>query len=139
MKTSAQDKRMSRSREESEDETQMPPRKTSRVSRRKARAASAANRQSKPVQRVLVDHTYIDHMDDVVEPEVAPIPIMQTGGKKTQRGPRGGVTVAFPERLHDMLSAVEKEGLTEIVSWQPHGRCFIVHEKKEFIADVMPR
>jgi len=58
--------------------------------------------------------------------------------KKARRGPRGGVAVPFPEKLHYMLTKVHDDELTHIVSWQPHGRCFVVHKAKEFVADVMP-
>jgi len=59
--------------------------------------------------------------------------------KGKRRGPRGGVVVPFPVKLYSMLEGVEQEGLDYIVSWQPHGRCFIVHRSKEFVEDVMPR
>ncbi len=44
---------------------------------------------------------------------------------------------AFPGRLHKMLRGVESEGLSHIVSWQPHGRCFVVHKPKEFVRDIL--
>lgn len=50
---------------------------------------------------------------------------------------RGGVAVPFQTRLHVMLSTVEKNGLSHIVSWQPHGRCFLVHKPKEFASQVL--
>ena len=37
-----------------------------------------------------------------------------------------------------MLDGVKAEGLDHIVSWQPHGRCFVVHKPKEFV-DLLPR
>ena len=49
---------------------------------------------------------------------------------------RGGTT--FPLRLHHMLSQVEMGGLSHIVSWQPHGRCFIVHRQEDFVHQVLP-
>lgn len=36
---------------------------------------------------------------------------------KKRSGPRGGVNVPFPTKLHVMLSKVEADGLTDIVSW----------------------
>ena len=57
---------------------------------------------------------------------------------KKRRGPRGGVAQPFPEKLFEMLASVEKEGFSPIVSWQPHGRCFVVHNPKEFVSKVMP-
>jgi hypothetical protein len=44
---------------------------------------------------------------------------------------------AFPGRLHKMLRGVDVEGLSHIVSWQPHGRCFVVHKPKEFVRDIL--
>jgi hypothetical protein len=44
---------------------------------------------------------------------------------------------AFPGRLHRMLRVVEAEGLSHIVSWQPHGRCFVVHKPIEFVRDIL--
>jgi hypothetical protein len=32
-----------------------------------------------------------------------------------------------------MLENVEKDGYDHVVSWQPHGRCFVVHKPKEFV------
>jgi hypothetical protein len=47
--------------------------------------------------------------------------------------------VPFPWKLHDMLDAVEKEGLEHIVSWQPHGRSFTVYKPREFVDKVLKR
>jgi hypothetical protein len=46
----------------------------------------------------------------------------------------GGNSVdqSFPVRLHYMLNETEKDGLSHVVSWQPHGRCFVVHDQKLF-------
>jgi hypothetical protein len=57
---------------------------------------------------------------------------------KKRSGPRGGVNVPFPTKLHVMLSRVEAEGLTDIVGWQPHGRCFVIHKPREFVDQIMP-
>lgn len=40
----------------------------------------------------------------------------------------------FPVKLHYMLEDVEKDGLDLIIAWQPHGRCFIVHDPKRLEA-----
>jgi hypothetical protein len=58
---------------------------------------------------------------------------------KKRSGPRGGVNVPFPTKLHVMLTRVEDEGLTDIVGWQPHGRCFIIHKPREFVEQIMPK
>jgi hypothetical protein len=52
---------------------------------------------------------------------------------------RGGVTEPFPEKLHRMLSELEKEGKTSIASFLSHGRAFAIHDIETFVAEVMPR
>jgi hypothetical protein len=44
---------------------------------------------------------------------------------------------AFPGRLYKMLRGAEAEGHSHIVSWQPHGRCFVVHKPIEFVRDIL--
>eukprot|EP00529_Nitzschia_sp_RCC80_P013071 CAMPEP_0113523430 /NCGR_PEP_ID=MMETSP0014_2-20120614/45702_1 /TAXON_ID=2857 /ORGANISM="Nitzschia sp." /LENGTH=605 /DNA_ID=CAMNT_0000421521 /DNA_START=291 /DNA_END=2108 /DNA_ORIENTATION=+ /assembly_acc=CAM_ASM_000159 len=111
-----------------------------------------------------VEHNYHDHKHD---PIVVPTPLtvlegagvaaaavkqqqqqgqQQKGNQKHQQHHhqhqhhhKGGVTTPFPERLHQLLEAVDDEDLMDIVGWQPHGRCFIVHKPKEFVDSVMPR
>jgi len=61
----------------------------------------------------------------------------ETGGGGRRR--RGGVSVAFPVKLHTVLEQVEVDGLSHVISWQPHGRCFVVHKPKEFVDHVMPK
>jgi len=77
--------------------------------------------------RYFVQHKrYIDRSEDV--PEILPF------DKKT----RGGSTIPFPLRLHQMLDDVENAGLMHIVSWRSHGRAFIVHNREEFVDRVLP-
>jgi len=52
--------------------------------------------------------------------------------------PRGGVSVPFPLKLHDMLEKAMHDGYGHVVSWQPHGRCFVVHKPQEFQEIVLP-
>jgi hypothetical protein len=44
----------------------------------------------------------------------------------------------FPVKLHYMLNELEKDGMDDIVSWQPHGRCFLVHKQQQFVDQVLP-
>jgi hypothetical protein len=44
----------------------------------------------------------------------------------------------FPIKLHYMLLELQRDGLDHIVSWQPHGRCFVVHKQKEFVEHILP-
>lgn len=71
-------------------------------------------------------HDYHDHSNDI-EPTFV----------REEHPARGGVTVPFPLKLHEMLDRVERDGFDHIVSWQPHGRCFVVHKPQEF-KDILP-
>jgi HSF-type DNA-binding len=44
----------------------------------------------------------------------------------------------FPVKLLYVIEELEKDGLDHVISWQPHGRCFIVHKQKEFVENVLP-
>jgi hypothetical protein len=46
---------------------------------------------------------------------------------------------SFPVKLHDMLDQIDNAGLSHIVSWQPHGRCIVVHKPVEFALHILPR
>ncbi|GAX27452.1 heat shock transcription factor, other eukaryote [Fistulifera solaris] len=50
----------------------------------------------------------------------------------------GGVTQPFPEKLHEMLEAVEEDS-RRIVFWLEHGRAFLVQKPKEFTTEIMPK
>jgi hypothetical protein len=87
-----------------------------------------------------VEHNYHDHFHDPPETTNLPASIDSNDiGLKKRRGHRGGVAVPFPEKLHYMLSRMDQEGTADIVTWQSHGRCFIVHKPKEFVEQIMPR
>lgn len=44
----------------------------------------------------------------------------------------------FPVRLHKMLEeVVEKQGKEHIISWNPDGRSFTVHQPKVFAQSIM--
>ena len=43
-----------------------------------------------------------------------------------------GTDQTFPVKLHQLLST-EELGFSRIVSWQPHGRSFIVKKHTEFV------
>jgi hypothetical protein len=79
--------------------------------------------------RHFVVHNYHDHANDTDD-----------GGdydhEPNKR--RGGVSVSFPLKLHQVLDQVEADGLSHVVSWQPHGRCFVIHQPKEFTDHIMP-
>jgi len=57
-----------------------------------------------------------------------------------EQGGRKGRTGTFPQKLHQMLSDLEKEeGGSEIASYLPHGRAFAIHKPNEFVKKIMPK
>jgi len=77
---------------------------------------------------IVVQHDYHDYSQE----EEIKHPLMQPKS-------RGGVSVPFPQKLHIMLDKAMAEGYGDIVSWQPHGRCFVVYKSKEFQDIVLPK
>jgi len=67
-----------------------------------------------------------------------PIPELNIKNSKghQRKGPRGGVQAPFPTKLYSLL---EENKFEDIISWQPHGRCFLLHRPKEFVRVVMPK
>lgn len=53
--------------------------------------------------------------------------------------PSIGALKTFLMRLYDMLQSVEELGCQDVISWQPHGRCFVVHDRHRFAEEVLPR
>lgn len=88
-------------------------------------APGSCNRKPKGVH-ITVQHHYHDHLHD------------RSSDYVTEHPARGGVATPFPLKLHDMLENVQHDGYEDIVSWQQHGRCFIVHKPKEFVK-LLPR
>lgn len=93
---------------------------------------SARNTKSKKgeTKRREIQHNYHDHADD-------------DGAiyHNTPMVSKGGVTVPFPMKLHNMLDHISQHEsqLSSIVTWQPHGRSFIVKNINRFAEDVLPR
>jgi HSF-type DNA-binding len=44
----------------------------------------------------------------------------------------------FPTVLFRALNLIERDGFCNVICWQPHGRCFVIHKRKEFEA-LLPR
>ena len=66
-----------------------------------------------------VVHSYVDHSNEI-DTSLQD----DSGGKATNAADRN-----FPVKLHYMLSELEADNQSHIVSWAPHGRCFVVHDQ----------
>ena len=99
-------------------------------------------------ERYFVQHDYHDHADDE-ENDFAvgtfdlyshTAPGCDTGeGGKFDFHSSAGPSLSFPFKLHTMLANTDRDGYSLIVSWQPHGRCFMLRDVKAFTNTVLPR
>ena len=80
-------------------------------------------------QFIVVQHHYHDHANECATSEEKLIL------DSAQQNP---LVASFPMKLFMMLEQVEADGNAHIVSWQPHGRCFVVHEP-ELFKELLPR
>ena len=55
----------------------------------------------------------------------------------TSAGGRRAAEPTFPERLHFALENAEKDGYDSAISWQPHGRAFMVHDAERLTEKVL--
>lgn len=113
-------------------------------------AKAAPKRRRKPQKpgktaknndRHFVVHHYLDHSQDVDGGDCSH-PVGSESSSSEEEGHhrrRGGVSVPFPVKLHEVLDQVEADGFAHIISWQGHGRCFMIHKPKEFVDYIMPR
>eukprot|EP00547_Thalassionema_nitzschioides_P003045 CAMPEP_0194205706 /NCGR_PEP_ID=MMETSP0156-20130528/4930_1 /TAXON_ID=33649 /ORGANISM="Thalassionema nitzschioides, Strain L26-B" /LENGTH=280 /DNA_ID=CAMNT_0038932061 /DNA_START=59 /DNA_END=898 /DNA_ORIENTATION=- len=88
------------------------------INERKTRSVNTKNPGN------LAHHNYHDHKDD--------------SESSCVDTPKRSSITPFPLQLHVMLETIEEIGKVDVVSWQPHGRCFVIHDQKEFIRIVMP-
>jgi hypothetical protein len=70
-------------------------------------------------RHLIATHNYHDHATEA--------PSTDDLSSTFARGPS-----SFPLKLYDMLKDVEDQGLSHVVSWQSHGRAFIVHKPDQF-------
>lgn len=57
----------------------------------------------------------------------------------TNRAVRGGIVELFPDKLYRMLMELEAEGRSDVASFLPHGRSFLVHKMDVFLREILPR
>jgi len=102
-------------------------------------------RKKKQVHQLRVKHDYTDYSELPFENIALPFTCGITQ-KRTHKSNR----LRFTEKLHVMLEQVELEKCPDdsdlagffrssIISWQPHGRCFIVHKTDIFVKDILPQ
>lgn len=78
--------------------------------------------------RQVVRHNYHDHRRDVCE----------ESEEEKEAPSKMDKTARFPVRLHTILDQAAQNGTEHIISWQPHGRCFMVHKPSVFMEEILP-
>ena len=101
------------------------------ATRERRRKPQRPGKTAKHNQRHFVVHNYHDHTAD--------LPVQSEQEEARISGRRGGVSVFFPIKLHEMLDQIEADGYAHVISWQPHGRAFLIHDPVEFASHVMPK
>ena len=66
-------------------------------------------------------------------------PAAPSSGSGGGGGRSGGGDIKFPSRLHYVLGELEKDGLADIMSWQPCGMVFKIHDKDRLVKEVLPK
>jgi HSF-type DNA-binding len=84
---------------------------------------------SKGFKRHFASHNYHDYGQ--LRPSQADL-------ENTAKALRGGVHTPFPLILHRLMDDAQIKGFTDSISWQPHGRAFLIKDPKAFVADVLP-
>jgi HSF-type DNA-binding len=111
--------------------------KVSKVSSKKTKAKHEQDReqQSSPTtlttkgfQRHYAEHDYHDYAQ--AKPTEMDL--------QSIKASRGGVHNPFPTVLHNMMEQADAQDFANIVSWQPHGRAFLIHDPKGFVQHVLP-
>jgi len=60
-------------------------------------------------------------------------------GAKTRDILGGKLIYSFPEKLFQLLDDTYKEGKSDIVSFLPDGRAFVLYNKEKFMTDIVPK
>ena len=63
--------------------------------------------------------------------DVPPTPPPSRGASRRRKGPK---ELSFPTKLYGLLQDCQAEGLDYIISWQEHGRSFVIADTKQFVA-----
>lgn len=88
-------------------------------------------RTTKNNTRLFVQHNYKDYSNEAPYPDEFDL----LDANPTERT----TNAAFPIKLHETLSLIERDGYKHIVGWLPHGRSFKIHQQKQFVEMILPK
>ncbi|KAL7470565.1 hypothetical protein ACHAXS_010811 [Conticribra weissflogii] len=109
--------------------------------KRRRRGPQPPGKTATNKERLFVKHNYHDLAN---EPDIPPggfdIPDAKDEDSSEKKKPHTPLSIdSFPMKLHRILDQIEAEGLAKIVSWQPHGRAFLIRDYSLFVSVIMPR
>lgn len=90
---------------------------------------SRASLTSKGFYRHFVVHDYHDYSEELPT---------KRDVEQLEQTTNGKGNCPFPVMLHRLLEDAEQKGFGHIISWQPHGRAFRLHDPKAFVSDILP-
>jgi hypothetical protein len=63
---------------------------------------------------------------------------VEPGGGRVEANADQRMEQTFPSKLHYMLDPGLEENEKSIITWQPHGRAFVVLDQARFVAELLP-
>ena len=93
--------------------------------RKRVRKPQKPGKTANNHNRRFVVHNYHDHAQDAKV--------------QLSAADEAALATTFPTKLHELLEQANAAGLSHIVSWKEHGRCFVIHDPKAFATHIMPR
>ena len=96
-------------------------------------SASSTGSSRTPPSELYTDH----YMDPVVDHELIMWEKRSISEEDGQR--QMPSNTPFPQSLYIMLQQTEWAGLEHIVSWNAHGRAFGIHDREEFVKQILPK
>ncbi|KAL9186114.1 hypothetical protein ACHAXT_005352 [Thalassiosira profunda] len=104
-----------------------PKARPSKNAGKRRRAAQRPGKTATDKARLFVQHDYHDLSlaPDAADPKA--------------KGDAPGGAESFPAKLHRILEEADARGESHIISWQPHGRAFRIHDPRAFTDHIMAR
>ena len=65
--------------------------------------------------------------------EAADVVNAASSGRPMPAKKKGGITETFPMKLQKLLDKIDGSDFDSIISWQPHGRSFLIHNQEKFM------
>jgi len=107
--------------------------KESEVSKQESNEDNSSEQPTSPSQSKIYAQPYTDYSGAEEIPISAKEEmLLDQYNENLLKGP-------FPFKLHIVLKVLDQEGSHDIMSWNSHGRSFIIKNQQKFEAEVMPR